>query len=101
MHGAVDSETTDIVAADLDAKLAVHDEQLAKLRLPTEQRRVLTQLCQSIGLVVRGGASRIGGTVSEQDIRRYVDTALNFAHIKHPSLAKRRNRFASLVFPKD
>jgi hypothetical protein len=34
MHGAVDSETTDIVAADLDAKLAVRDEQLAKLCPP-------------------------------------------------------------------
>jgi hypothetical protein len=101
MHGAVDSETADIVPADLDAKLAVRDEQLAKLRLPAEQRRVLAQICQSIGPVVRGGASRTGETVSEQDILRYVDAALHIAGIKHPSFAKHRKRLAALVFPND
>jgi hypothetical protein len=101
LHGAVDSETADIVPADLDTKLASRDEQLAKLRLPPERRRILVYSCELITRTIRGGASKTGETVGEQDILRYVDKALTFARISHPSYAKHRKRLAALVFPKD
>jgi hypothetical protein len=99
--GAVDSETADIVPADLDPKLAARDQELAKLRLPPERQRILANLCQLTALAIRGGASKTGETVSEHDILRYVDTALNFARIKHPKLTKHRSRLAALVFPRN
>jgi hypothetical protein len=101
IQGAVDSETADIVPADLDAKLAFRDEQLAKLRSPPERQRILVYSRQLIVQAIRGGASKIGEMVGEQEILRYVDTALNFARIKHPCFAKHRKRLAALVFPKD
>jgi hypothetical protein len=101
MHGAVDSKTADIVPADLDAKLASRDQQLAGLRLPPEQRRILVYSCELIAQTIRGGTSKTGETVSKQDVLRYVDKALTFAGIKHPSFAKHRKRLAALVFPTD
>jgi hypothetical protein len=101
IHGAVDSETADIVPADLESKLASRDKQLAKFRLPSERRRLLVYTCELIARTIRGGASKTGETVSEQDILRYVDIALAFARIKHPRFAKHRKRLAAMVFPKD
>ena len=97
---SVDNETANIVPADLDSKLASREQQLAKLRLPGERQRTLAYSCQLIALAIRGGASKTGETIGEQEILRYVDMALNFARIKHPNISKHRNRLAVLVFPK-
>ena len=101
VEGRVDDETTNIVTADLDAKLAARDQEIAKRRLPPAPRRALAMLCQLIAGLVRLAASANCETVSEQDILCYVDAALNFAGIKHPNIKKHRDRFAALVFPQD
>jgi hypothetical protein len=101
VRGWVDSEMADILPADLDAKLLARDQEIAKLRLPRAQQRGLAMLCQWIEVCVRQFASANGETVNERDMLRYVDTALNFARIKHPKLTKRRSRLAALVFPRD
>jgi hypothetical protein len=99
--GWVDNETSDIVPTDLDAKLATLDQEIAKLRLPPKQRRALTMLCQYIEVYVRQGSAANDQIISEQDMLRYIDAALNFAHIKHPNITKHRDRLAALVFPKN
>lgn len=99
--GSVDNETANIVPADLDAKLANRDQEIAKLRLPRAPQRALAMLCQHIAVFVRQAASANCETVSEQEMLRYVDAALSFAGINHPDPAKHRARLASLVFPKD
>jgi hypothetical protein len=98
VHGWVDSETANIVPTDLDAKLIARDQEIAKLHLPTAKRRMLAMLCRTLESFVRQFASANGETVSEQDMLRYVDAALNFADIKHPNIAKHRDRLAQLVF---
>jgi hypothetical protein len=98
VRGWVDYETAQIVPSDLDAKLAAREQELVKLRLPSVQQRALAKLCQQIEVYVRRFASANGETVSKQDIVSYVDTAMNFARIKHPNVSKHRNRLAALVF---
>src|SRR5262249_13330546 len=100
-RGWVDGETADIVPAALDAKLAARDQELTKLRSPSAQRRALAMLCQSIEVLVRQFASAKGERISKEDTLRYIDAALNFAQIEHPSLSKHRDRLAALVFPPD
>lgn len=99
-RGWVDVETADIVPVDLDTKLATRDQELAKMHLPPASQRGLAMLCQCIEAFAREFSSVNGQTVSEQDMLRYVDAALNFAGIQHPDLAKHRPRLAALVFPK-
>jgi hypothetical protein len=101
VRGRVDDETAGLVPADLDAKLAARDQEIAELRLPPAQRRALAMLCQYIAVYVRAFASANGEIVSGQDMLRYVDAALDFACIKHPNVSKHRDRLASLVFPQD
>jgi hypothetical protein len=76
VRGWVDPETADIVPADLDAKLATREQQIAKLRLPPAQQRALALLCQRIEVHVRQFASTNGETISQLGILRYVDAAL-------------------------
>jgi hypothetical protein len=102
VRGWVDDETADIIDwISLDAKLAERDAEIAQLRLRPSKQRILGMLCQRIEVRVRLFADANGETVSEQNMLRYVDTALSFARIKHPSLAKHRTRLAALVFPSD
>jgi hypothetical protein len=102
VRGWVDDETAGIVDwAELDAKLATRDQEIVKLRLPSAKQRVLARLCQTIEVWVRHVCTANGETVSERDMLRYVDAALTFAGIGHPSFAKHRKRLAALVFPKD
>ena len=97
-RGWVDTETADIVPADLDNKLAAREQEIASTRFASVQRENLAILCQAIGEVV---ISANGGIVREQDIIQYIDAALTCARIKHPDFAKHRDRLAMLVFPKD
>jgi hypothetical protein len=99
VRGWVDSETAYIVPADLDAKLAARDQEIAELRMASARQRVLAMLCQRIEVWVRQFASANGETVSKQDMLRYVDVALSFANIDHPNPVKHRARLATLVFP--
>jgi hypothetical protein len=99
VRGWVDTETAGLVPTDLDAKLGVRDHEIAKLRLAPARQRALGRLCQSIEVYVRTFASANGEIVSEQDMLRYVNSALNFAGIKHPNIGKHRDRLAALVFP--
>jgi hypothetical protein len=99
VRGWVDDETASLVPADLDAELAVRDQEIAKSRLPPAKRRDLTMLCGLIAGFVRQFSSAHGEIVSEQDMLRYIDAALNFARIRHPNLSKHRDRLAALVFP--
>jgi hypothetical protein len=101
VRGWVDDETADIIPAELDTKLAARNQEIAKLHLPPAERRLLAKLCQDIAAFVRQFSSANGEKVSEQNILRFVDTALNFARIEHPNTAKHRDRLAALVFPKD
>jgi hypothetical protein len=100
--GWVDDETADIIDwRNLDAKLAARDREIAQLRLPPAKRRILAMLCQSIEVCVRQFVCANGATVGEQDMLRYVDTVLKFARIKHPNIAKHRDRLAKLVVPSE
>lgn len=101
VRGWVDNETADIIPADLDAKLAARDQEIAELRLASAQRRLLAMLCQRIEVWVRQFASANGETVSKQQMLRYIDATLNFARIEHPDFAKHRERLAKLVFPSE
>ena len=101
ISGSVDDETATIVPSDLDAKLEIREQEIARLRLPSAKQRALAMLCQYIAILVREFTSANGATVSEQEILRYVDASLNFANIEHPNIPKRRGRLANLVFPKD
>jgi hypothetical protein len=101
VRGWVDSETADIVPADLDARLAARGQEVAQMRLASARQRALALLCQQIEIHVRQFASANGETVSERDMLHYVDAALNFASISHPNITKHRDRLAALVFPKD
>jgi hypothetical protein len=102
VRGWVDEETASIINwIDLDAKLSERDAEIAQLRFLPSKQRILGMLCQRIEVHVRLFADANGETVSKQNMLHYIDTVLNFARIKHPSLAKHRNRLAALVFPKD
>jgi hypothetical protein len=102
VRGWVDDETASIIDwVGLDAKLAARDAEIAQLRLPPSKQRVLAVLCRHIEVIVRQFACANGETVSDQNMLRYIDTALNFAGIKHPTFAKHPNRLAALVFPRD
>jgi hypothetical protein len=98
--GGVDAETAKIIPADLDEKLAAREQEIALLRLPAESRRNLAFACQLIGTFLKQVLSTSGEAASEDDILRFIDTALSMAGIKHPDLKKHRSRFAALVFPK-
>jgi hypothetical protein len=101
-RGWVDDETASIIDwVGLDAKLAARDVEIAQLRLSPSKQRVLAMLCQRIEVHVRLFACANGETVSKQNMLRYVDAALSFAGIDHPSFAKHRDRLAAMVFPKD
>ena len=101
ISGSVDDETAAIIPSDIDAKLAIREQEIARLRLPPARLRALAMLCQYIEILVRQFTSANGETVSEQEILCYVDASLNFAGIKHPNITKYRRRLAALVFPKD
>ena len=101
VRGWVDSETADIVPADLDARLAARDQEVAEMRLASARQRAFALLCQHIEIHVRQFASANGETVSDRDMLRYIDAALNFASISLPNITKHRDRFAAFVFPKD
>jgi hypothetical protein len=101
VNGWVDSETADIVPANLDARLASREQEITKLRLPSQKQRTLTMLCQQIEILVRQWAGANGETLNDPVMLRYIDSALNFAGIKHPDISKHRDRLAALVFPKD
>jgi hypothetical protein len=97
VSGWVDTETADLVPADLDDKLAARAQELAQMRLPSARQRKLGALCQRIEVWVRHWSSANSVTVSEQELR-YIDAGLNFAGIQHPDLVKtsrpaRRARF--------
>jgi len=98
--GRVDDETAEIIPANLDAQLAAREQELAKLRIATTQRELLAHLCNEIRKPVTQVASAKGATMSDRDVLRYVDVALTYAGIKHPNLAKHRDRLAALMFPK-
>jgi hypothetical protein len=98
-HGWMDEETADIVPADLDARLAARVQVLAKLRCPPVQRRLLEYLCQEIASNVTALACAHCGSISEQNVIRYIDFALTCAGIEHPDFVKHRDRLAALVFP--
>jgi hypothetical protein len=98
IKGWVDSETADIVPAGLDAKLAARE---LKLRLPAARQRALAMLCRFIEVCVRQFAAANNESVNQQNMLRYVDTALKFAGIKHPNIAKHRDRLAKLTFPSE
>jgi hypothetical protein len=91
----------DIVSADVDAKLAKREQELAQLRTAPARRRALRMLCQGIRMYVGGLASAAGEKVGEQDMLCYIDAALNFAGIKHPNFSKYRRRFAAWIFPEN
>jgi hypothetical protein len=99
-RGWVDDETASLVPADLIAKLSARYQEIANLNLPSAKRRALETLCQGIAVFVRRYATENGEAISEKNMLRYVDAALNFANIKHPNIAKHRDRLAALVFPK-
>ena len=102
LRGWVDDETASIIDwAELDATLATRDQEIEKLRLPSAKQRALARVCQTIEVWARRIASENGETIKQQDMLRYVDTALNFARIRHPNITKHRGRLAALVFPKD
>ena len=102
VRGAVDDITAGIASwADIDAKLAVREEEIAKLKIPPTKSRALAMLCQWIEVEVRQFASAFGQTLSQQEMLRYIDTALKFARIEHPDITKHRARLAALVFPKE
>jgi hypothetical protein len=101
VRGSVDNETADIVPRDLDDKLAVREQQLATLHLPPARQRALALLCQHIEIYVRQFSSANKQTVSQDNMLRYVDAALNFAGINHPNIAKHCDRLTRLVYPKE
>ena len=101
VRGSLDEETANIVPGDLEAKLAVREREISELRLPSARQRALAMLCQVIGAVLIKSSSLSGEPISNEIMLRYVDAALNFARIKHPSIGKHRRRLAALVFPKD
>lgn len=100
VNGWVDPETADIVPANLDARLAGREQEIAKLRLPSQKQRTLAMLCQQIEIFARQWAGANGETLNEQAMLRYVDSALNFAGFKHPDISRHRDRLAALVFPR-
>jgi hypothetical protein len=99
--GWVDDETASIVPVKLDEKLATRDREIAGLRLPPMRQRSLAMLCQIIAGLVRAWASANNETIEEEPVLRYIDAALNFADIKHPNIAKHRDRLTRLVYPKE
>jgi hypothetical protein len=99
LGGRVDIETADIVPADLDAKLAAREHELER-RLPAASQRMLTLLCQTIRITVTNFASANRAPICDQHVLKYIDLALTYARIKHPDLAKHRDRLAALVFEK-
>ena len=99
-HGSVDSETAEIVPADLELKLAKREEEVSKLRLPSKQRRMLGMLCQTIEKFVREFAIANAETVGQRDVLLFIHAALSFASIKHPDPTKHRTRLVALIFPK-
>jgi hypothetical protein len=99
--GSVDNETANIVPVNLYAELAARDQEITHLRLAPVRQRTLGMLCQWIEVIVRCFASANGETVSGEQMLHYVNSALNFAGIKHPNIRKHRNRLAALVFPKN
>jgi hypothetical protein len=100
-RGWVDSKTANILPAGLDDRLAARDKEISEMRLVSARRHVLAMLCQYIEVLVRQSASESGEMVSEHEMLRYIDAALNFAGIEHPNVAKHRDRLAALVFPKE
>lgn len=102
VQGAVDYITASIASwADLDAKLAAREEEIAKMKTGATKRRALAMLCQWIEVVVRQIASVNGQALNRQEMLRYIDTALKFARIDHPDITKHRARLAALTFPKE
>jgi hypothetical protein len=100
-RGWVDEETADIVPADLDAKLAVRDQEIAKLRLPPLSRRLLQYLCQHISSKVDKIVCAKGAKINNHSLIRYIDFALTCAGIEHPNFPKHRDRLSALIFPQD
>jgi len=98
VRGSVDAETADIIPEDLDRKLADREKELTEIRVPPGPRRTLALLCQQIAWHVKTVASKFGETVTEGQVLRFVDEALNFAGVKHPDFARHRDRLAALVF---
>jgi hypothetical protein len=99
LSGWVDTETAEIIPTDLGDKLAVREQEIAKLRLPPARQRKLAVLCQVIEIVVRQGAEANQAPIGEQEMLRYIDAALSFANIDHPKIPKHRAGLAALVFP--
>src|SRR5262249_14669000 len=95
----VDTDTANLIPEGLDEELLAREQELARMRLPPNPSRALAMLCQIISAIVQQFAAEDGETVSKQEIVRYVDVALTFAGIKHPDIAKHRDRLAALVFP--
>ena len=98
--GCVEDETAELIPANLKSALAVREQELATMRLPSAPRRALMWLCHTIRVIVMNFASAKGATMGDRDVLGYVDFALACAAIKHPDLAKHRDRLAALVFPK-
>jgi hypothetical protein len=99
-RGWVDDETAGIIPADVDERLAARERELAALHLPRAPRRTLMRLCTTIRSIVTNHASANRAPISDQHLLKYTDLALTYARIKHPDLAKHRDRFAALVFAK-
>jgi hypothetical protein len=99
VRGWVDSETADLVPPELDDALARRERELETMHLPPMERRMLAQLCQTIGVLVREFARENDASITDLEALRYIDAALKCAGIDHPDLAKHRDRLAALVFP--
>jgi hypothetical protein len=101
VDGWVDTDTADIVPAELDEALAARERKIGGCRLPPMSRRNLQLLCGAIRDLVTHIAGAKDAMISDQDILKYIHFALVFARIGHPDLGKHRDRLTALVFPKD
>jgi hypothetical protein len=101
VHGWVDTDTADIVPAEFDEALAAREREIGGWRLPPMSRRNLQLLCGKIRVFVTNIARANDAMISDQDVLKYIDFALECARIDHPDLGKHRDRLTALVFPKD
>jgi len=101
VDGSVDTDTADIVPAELDEALAARERQIGGWRSSPVSRRNLQLLCGAIRVFVTNIAGANDAMISNQDVLKYIDFALVCARIDHPHLGKHRDRLTALVFPKD
>jgi hypothetical protein len=90
VRGWVDTQTAEIVPADLDDRLAAREQEISKQRLPSARQRNLALLCQVIEITVRRWAKANEVEVSENEMLLCIDAALSFANIDHPQIPKHR-----------